>query len=131
MIIITIITIITTINFFFQIELHITMCYSEEIVRCYGITKDPETNNFMMVMKYISSGSLRQHLNRNFNSFSWENKLYHLFQIANGLKKIHEKKLIHHDFHCGNILCKVTFSFITDLGLCKPANVKSSQSGNK
>ena len=33
------------------------------IVRCYGITKDPETKNFMMVMEYAQNGSLRQHLN--------------------------------------------------------------------
>ena len=41
---------------------------SGDIVRCYGITKDPETNNFMMVMEYAQHGSLRQHLNNSFNS---------------------------------------------------------------
>jgi len=104
---------------------------SLQIVRCYGITKDPETNDFMMVMRYIENGSLRQHLNNNFNSFDWGSKLSHLHDIASGLKHIHENKLIHQDFHCGNILCDDAFSFITDLGLCKPANVKPSQSGNK
>src|SRR4051794_15812108 len=107
------------------------MSDSLDIVRCYGITKDPETNNFMMVMKYINNGNLRQHLNTNFNSFNWENKLYHLRRIAGGLEDIHMKKLIHHDFHCGNILCDNIRSFITDLGLCKPANVNPSQSDNK
>ena len=101
------------------------------IVQCYGITKDPETNDFMMVLKYIENGSLRQHLNNNFNSFDWGSKLSHLYDIASGLKHIHENKLIHQDFHCGNILCNDKYSYITDLGLCKPANVKPSQSGNK
>ncbi len=104
---------------------------SEDIVRCYGITKDPETNDFMMVMQYIENGSLRQHLNNNFNSFDWKKKLNNLFWIATGLKDIHKNKLIHQDFHCGNILCYDKYSYITDLGLCKPANVKPSQSGNK
>src|SRR6185436_15118274 len=41
-----------------------------------------------------------------------------------------------YDFHCGNILCygstpEYLNSLITDLGLCKPANVKPSQSGSK
>ena len=45
--------------------------------------------------------------------------------------RIHNNGLIYHYFHCGNILCDDTFSYITDLGLCKPANVKPSQSGNK
>ena len=49
-----------------------------------------------------------------------------LFTITAGLKNIHEYGLIHQDFHGGNILCDNYFSYITDLGLCKPANVKSS-----
>ena len=104
------------------------MSESSDVVQCYGITKDPETNNFMMVMRYIDNGSLRQHLNNNFSSLNWENKLYHLQQIAEGLIDIHDKGLIHHDFHGGNILCNNNYSYITDLGLCKPANVKPSQS---
>ena len=107
------------------------MSKSGHIVRCYGITKDPETNNFMMVMDYIKNGSLRQHLNNNFNSLNWENKLYNLFHIAHGLRFIHDKGLIHQDFHGGNILCDERTSYITDLGLCKPANEKISQDGNK
>src|SRR5437868_12898805 len=95
----------------------------DAIVRCYGITKDPETNNFMMVMEYAQNGSLRQHLNNSFNSLNWNNKIYNLYGIAAGLKIIHGKGLIHHDFHCGNILNskkvdedKSLYSLITDLG---------------
>src|ERR1700753_2456904 len=94
------------------------------VVKFYGITKDPETNNFMMVMEYAQYGSLRQHLNNNFNSLNWTDKLYNLNFIAHGLNKIHEKRLIHRDFHCGNILNNsrdgIIHSQITDLGLCKP-----------
>ena len=107
------------------------MSNSGHIVLCYGITKDPETNNFMMVMKYIKNGSLRQHLNNNFNSLNWAEKLYNLWNIAYGLSEIHDKGLIHHDFHGGNILCDEIHSYITDLGLCKPANEKISQDSNK
>src|SRR5436190_1330708 len=99
------------------------------IVKCYGITKDPETNDFMMVMEYAQYGSLRQHLNKSFNLLSWRDKLHSLTNISYGLQKIHEKGLIHHDFHCGNILLNNNhiskgelLSQITDLGLCKPAN---------
>ena len=79
------------------------MSDSENIVRCYGITKDPETNNFIMVMQYANRGSLRNHLDNKFNSFNWEEKLYNLRIITYGLQHIHSKGLIHHDFHCGNI----------------------------
>ena len=52
-----------------------------------------------------------------------------LSDIAIGLAKIHDQKLIHRDFHCGNILStSIDDSLITDLGLCKPANEKSEKS---
>src|ERR1051325_1665015 len=114
---------LTIINCFLQIESYLTVKTSIiTIVQCYGITKDPKTNNFMMVMEYASCGSLRQHLDKNFYSLNWVNKLNNLFFIASGLNQIHEKGLIHHDFHCGNILNNKyydgeIFSQITDLGL--------------
>ncbi|RGB27361.1 kinase-like domain-containing protein [Rhizophagus diaphanus] len=79
-------------------------------------------------MFYAENGSLRQHLTDSFNSMKWEKKLDTLQRIARGLKNIHEKGLVHCDFHCGNILNNVeNTTYITDLGLCRPANVKSSQ----
>ncbi|GBB83385.1 hypothetical protein RclHR1_10100002 [Rhizophagus clarus] len=103
------------------------------VVRCFGITKDPKTNNFMMVMD-LQKCSLRQHLNDNFNSLSWHDKLYILRGISAGLSDIHKSGLIHRDFHCGNLLSHIEYDdivCITDLGLCQPANVKSSQGDNK
>src|SRR6516162_4079590 len=42
------------------------------------------------------------------------------------------QKLIHRDFHCGNILSFGSDYFsITDLGLCKPANKKSEETGKQ
>ena len=76
------------------------------LIQLYGVTKDPETNNFMMIMKYADNGDLRQYLNNNFNSFNWKEKLYNLCIITIGLEQIHSEGLIHHDFHCGNILNK-------------------------
>src|SRR5581483_10480539 len=81
----------------------------------------------MMVMNYAEGGSLRQNLNKNFNSMSWSKKFGILHDISYGLKNIHEKGLIHQDFHSGNILDNNIY-FITDLGLCKPADDKSEKS---
>ncbi|RGB26936.1 kinase-like domain-containing protein [Rhizophagus diaphanus] len=86
-----------------------------------------------MVME-LKDGSLRQYLNNNFISMDWKEKLNRLWCIASGLKNIHNQGLIHRDFHCGNILSRfsnIGSSFITDLGLCQPVNVKSSQNSNK
>ncbi|POG76180.1 kinase-like domain-containing protein [Rhizophagus irregularis DAOM 181602=DAOM 197198] len=80
----------------------------------------------------LKSGSLRQHLDNNFISHNWKQKLYNLCFITYGLVDIHNKGLIHHDFHCGNILSDFgDYAYITDLGLCQPANIEHSQSNNK
>ncbi|EXX64477.1 kinase-like domain-containing protein [Rhizophagus irregularis DAOM 181602=DAOM 197198] len=115
-----------TSEFLREIESHTTII-SNSVTKCFGITKDPESNNFMMVIEYAKEGSLRQYLNNSFNSIKWENKFDYLKDIASGLNSIHKKGLIHHDFHCGNMLKAGYWTIITDLGLCQPANVKSSQ----
>ena len=89
------------------------------VVTCFGITKDPETNNFMMVMQYAENGSLKKNL-QNIVKDRWINKLLKLKDIISGLNTIHQKQLIHCDFHHGNILDQKHFMFISDLGLCKP-----------
>ncbi|UZO18435.1 uncharacterized protein OCT59_009748 [Rhizophagus irregularis] len=118
-----------TSDFLREIETHVFFSgyYDSLTSWCYGVTKDPESRNFMMVMGYAKDGSLRQHLNNSFNSTNWYEKLDILETIAEGLDFIHQKGLIHRDFHCGNILKDNNFTFITVLGLCRPANVKSSQ----
>jgi serine/threonine protein kinase len=87
----------------------------------------------MMVME-LKDSSLRQYLNDSFNSIDWMTKIKILRGgISYGLANIHDSGLIHCDFHCGNILScfEYNVAYITDLGLCQPANIKSSQSDNK
>ncbi|GBC18562.2 kinase-like domain-containing protein [Rhizophagus irregularis DAOM 181602=DAOM 197198] len=95
---------IITIEFLREIESHIVACYQGYVIRCYGITRDPESNNFMMVVQYAENGNLRQRLNNSFNSMNWEEKLDILKRTASGLENIHDKGLIHHDFHCADEL---------------------------
>ncbi|GBB97327.1 hypothetical protein RclHR1_02970002 [Rhizophagus clarus] len=116
-----------TAEFLREIELHIVVGDSLSVINCHGITKDPESNNFMIVMTYAQNGSLRQYLNKSFNSMSWKEKLSILQMTAYGLNNIHRERLIHRDFHCGNILSEIQGISITDLGLCRPANAKPSQ----
>ncbi len=101
---------------------------SVRVVKCFGITRDPKTNNFMMVMNYATFGNLRQNLNENFDSMDWSYKTINLATIALGIKDIHNKGLIHHDLHCGNILnYGKSDSSIADLGLCQHANHEPTQ----
>ena len=50
--------------------------YSDRnIVHCHGISQDPETKNYVMVMEYIDGGNLRQYLQKNYGELSFESKL--------------------------------------------------------
>jgi serine/threonine protein kinase len=60
------------------------------IIRLYGITQDPKTNNYMMVLDYAENGNLRNYLNKNYNKLCWRDKIYYLLDITLGLKHIHE-----------------------------------------
>src|ERR1043165_2576973 len=97
-----------------------------DIVECYGISQDPETKNFMMVMKYIPDGNMRQYLKSHYSKLDLIDKLNFLHDTARGLKDIHNKGFIHKDLHSGNILNDDAdkLSYITDLGLCKPFDEK-------
>ena len=80
----------------------------------------------MMVMRCIENGSLSQYLKSNYNKLTLYDKLGLFYDIARGLKDIHNKGFIHKDLHSGNILShrysRSLMCHITDLGLCKPAD---------
>ena len=73
-------------------------------------------------MHYVKDGSLQNYLIKDFKNLKWINKIDNLRQIIKGLKDIHKKEIIHHDFHSGNILQGSTYSYIADLGLSFPAS---------
>ncbi|RIB11147.1 kinase-like domain-containing protein, partial [Gigaspora rosea] len=83
-----------------------------------------------IVMQYAKQGSLRKLLNSKYNDLNWNHKLMILSYIADGLNKIHKAKLMHKDFHSGNIVNEsLISSYITDFGLCKPVSQKASSKG--
>ncbi|GET50515.1 kinase-like domain-containing protein [Rhizophagus irregularis DAOM 181602=DAOM 197198] len=97
------------------------------IIGFYGITQDPETKNYVMVLEYAKDGSLRNYLDKRYHELNWENKISYLQDIILGLKGIHEKELIHRDLHIGNVLKLKYNTAIADMGLCKPADYKASE----
>ncbi|GBB96581.1 hypothetical protein RclHR1_02790004 [Rhizophagus clarus] len=114
--------------------------YTTYFIKCYGISQDPNTKEYIMVMNYAKIGNLNNlskkekkwHKPYNMNESRienldlslqmWKYKFDILHKISSGLKKIHGKELIHRDLHIGNIVCNSTSPCITDMGLCKPAN---------
>ncbi len=93
----------------------------ENLIQLYGFTQNPDTLDYMIVMKYSENGSLKKIL-PNIIKDKWIVKLMRLKSIIGGLNVIHQQKLIHCDLHHGNILNPNSNHIlsISDLGLCKP-----------
>src|SRR6266540_2177218 len=86
----------------------------------YGITQDPITEDFIIIMKYYKLGSLKNYITKNLYNIKWNVRLFILQNIVSGLKHLHNQKIIHQDFHSGNILYENEFDIIiSDLGISK------------
>src|SRR6266487_2701163 len=96
------------------------------------MTKDPETKEFMMIIKFADEGNLRSSLSNNFNNILWRKKIDLLWDASRNLRKLHELGYFHKDFHSGNIL-QIRFntesneSYISDFGLSGPSNEQKSK----
>ncbi|CAI2178866.1 19462_t:CDS:2 [Funneliformis geosporum] len=77
------------------------------------------------------SGDLRRFLTENFYDIKWWDKLDLLKKIIKGLEYIHNKGIIHRDFHSGNILCcEDRKILIGDLGISKSSNELTDNNDN-
>ncbi|RHZ89587.1 hypothetical protein Glove_13g125 [Diversispora epigaea] len=107
-----------------EMEIHFKTYASSDgytSIRFYGITQDPETHSYMMVLKYATDGNLREYLKINFNNINWAQKLHNLYYLSSKLMSIHELDIVHQDFHPGNILSSAFKNYldISDFGLSK------------
>ncbi|RHZ88619.1 hypothetical protein Glove_21g170 [Diversispora epigaea] len=121
-------------EFFNEMAIHLkTMNPFRYSIRIYGITKDPKTNKYMMVLQYMPDGNLRDYLKNHFDNINWEKKLFFLFDLTNSFKQFHELDILHRDFHPGNILSnnfKYDYLYTSDFGLSKIVG-KSLENSNK
>ncbi|RHZ85075.1 hypothetical protein Glove_71g38 [Diversispora epigaea] len=122
-------------DFLNEIAIHLKTRRELISLRFYGITRDPETREYIMVLDYMNGGNLRDYLKNNFNKIDWKLKLYYLEKLTSNFNRIHKLDIIHHDFHPGNILSynfKKNLLYISDFGLSKliEQNVKNSEKIN-
>ncbi|EXX54530.1 Cdc15p [Rhizophagus irregularis DAOM 197198w] len=103
-----------------------SIIHINDIIQCYGITQDPNSKEYMMVLFYCKNGNLRNYLNESNNYINYKSKINQLQKIAKGLLDIHYADKVHKDFHSGNILFNILTPFISDLGMCQPANLKQT-----
>nr|CAG8466104.1 1338_t:CDS:2 [Entrophospora candida] len=68
----------STIDFLKEVELNLQIADDAFFIQCMGISQDPQTLNYIMVMELASEGSLRTYLNVNYDSMSWQEKIMSL-----------------------------------------------------
>ena len=70
--------------FIFQLK-SLYQCYDDSyIIKYIGITQDPETKDYMLIMNYANGGDLHCHLQKNFTKITWKEKLKILSKITMG-----------------------------------------------
>jgi serine/threonine protein kinase len=54
-------------------------------------------SNYLFILEYADSGTLKDYLKNNFTKLNWNIKLQFAVQIADAVSCIHQKDIIHYD----------------------------------
>ncbi|RIA83978.1 kinase-like domain-containing protein [Glomus cerebriforme] len=85
---------------------YLSLKKSSKIPRMYGLTQDPETKDYYIVLQYANEFDLHTYLVQNCVSIDWWQRISILDGIVKGIYEIHKADLIHHNLHTGNILVR-------------------------
>ena len=96
------------------------------MLKLYGITKDPVTKEFIIVVQFADKGNLRSILSTNFSSILWKDKISYLHGLTVDLETLHKLGYCHKDLHSGNILINGLTTYLSDFGLSRPADEQKS-----
>ncbi|UZO17294.1 uncharacterized protein OCT59_008652 [Rhizophagus irregularis] len=68
---------------------------NSKIMNIYGISQDPNTKNYIIVLHYAEGGSFNNwlNINENYKYFNWKDKMQILRYIASGLRELHRKQI--------------------------------------
>ncbi|RHZ43783.1 hypothetical protein Glove_856g45 [Diversispora epigaea] len=116
------------VNWFQEVTLSFTLNKTSVfLAKFYGLTKDPTTQDYMLVMRYYQN-DLRHFLKDNCQSLSLLQKYNIIYLIAFNLNNFNRQNIVHRDLHSGNILynSRNTIWSISDLGLSGPVNKPSN-----
>ncbi|CAI2190979.1 19140_t:CDS:2, partial [Funneliformis geosporum] len=77
----------------------------------------PNTNDYLLIMKYANNGNLHNYLKNNFNNLNWDDKQKLGFQIAKGLNYLYNENVLHRDLVNFGI-SKIGNNSTIHIGLC-------------
>lgn len=95
-------------------------------LKFYGISKNPTTREYILVIQYCKMGSLYNNF-RLISSQEWRMKFSVLRDISKDIDSIHNAERVHRGLHPGNILQNENLtSYVSDMGSACPVNLEES-----
>ncbi|RIB14521.1 kinase-like domain-containing protein [Gigaspora rosea] len=91
----------------------------EHIIEFFGLSEGFKTGEYILVMQYADSGTLKDYLTDNKSKLKLDDKISLCKDIIKGLKFLHENNIIHRDLHSKNVLIHQKRALLADFGLSK------------
>ncbi|CAG8583443.1 6900_t:CDS:2 [Rhizophagus irregularis] len=88
------------------------------LIRCYGITQDPATKDYALVIRCIER-DMKSYLYSSlpYPEYDWKTKLEILADIASVLHRIHDAGFVHKNLHTGNLRRLMNSTIVTEINL--------------
>ncbi|RIB14515.1 kinase-like domain-containing protein [Gigaspora rosea] len=91
----------------------------EHIIQFFGLSEGFKTGEYILIMQYADSGTLKDYLTENKSILKLDDKISLCKDIIKGLKFLHENNIIHRDLHSKNVLIHQKRALPADFGLSK------------
>ncbi|CAG8501618.1 3190_t:CDS:2 [Acaulospora morrowiae] len=112
-------------EFLQEVQNQLKLRATSATVPVYGLSRDPVSNDYVIVTSYSEYQSLRDMTVKSYDKFDCHTKMKDLFYLTKCLSEIHEAGLVHGNLHPGNVICYGKANLcLSDLGLNKPASDK-------